>query len=102
MGWVKILKVVGTHTHKESKWKRKSFYSPGSSFQIYSLDFHLKGQNVLCIDIILKLLMTSKQSVVVNKVNVLMPNVCLHVGVEQKMESLQCLFFISFLVIADD
>lgn len=44
------------------------------------------------IDIILKLLMTSKQSVVVNKVSILMPSVCLRVGVEQKIEACSACF----------
>lgn len=48
----------------------------------------------------LKLLMTSKQSVVVNKVSVLMPSMCLHVGAEQSTGSLQCCSH-SLPVIAD-
>lgn len=56
------------------------------------LDFHLKGPNVFFIDIILKLLMTSKQSMVVNKVSVLMLSVCLCVGVEQKIETCSTCF----------
>ena len=45
--------------------------------------------------------MASKQSMVVNKVNVLMPSLWLHVDKEQKIQSLP-LFSISFLAIFDD
>lgn len=73
IGWVKILKVVGTHTQGEQMEREKLLLSRGP-FSNLVLDFHLKGPNVFFIDIILKLLMASKQSMMVNKVSVLMPS----------------------------
>lgn len=53
--------------------------------------------------IILNLLMVSEQSTVVNKVNVLMPDLWLRVDREQKNTKLTLFFFsVSFPVIFDD
>lgn len=101
IGWAKILKgrrkkKKTAHT-REANGKSKSFYAPGAPFQTQSLDSLLKGQNVPCMAIILNLLMVSEQSTVVNKVNVLMPDLWLRVDREQKNTKLTLFFFFCFL-----
>lgn len=83
IGWAKILKGRKKPTHtREANGKGKAFTHQEPLFKFSLQIFLLKEQNVPCTAIILNLIMASKQSVVVNKVNVLMP--CLWLRVDRE------------------
>lgn len=87
--WVVKLREGGGTPQTSKANEKAKLLLPRIPFSAFILRFSFKGQNALCIDIILKLLMTSKQSVAVNKVSALMPSVCLRVGAEQSTGSVQ-------------